>query len=392
MTDPDQVQVLLHRHALSRTDQAIVANLQEDGRRAYVNIARDIGVTEKTVRNRVKHLVDSKVIQIVALTSPAALGYRAGAMLGIVTDANTPASDIAAQIAQVPQVDYVVVTAGRFALLVELLARDMQTLRRIVETQLGKVAGVQSMEVFPYFRIDYQQARFLSFRGDGAKKTAVRAKEMDASGKRIAALLSVDGRLPVNEMAERLKISETQIRNRIKTLVTSEQMSVMAIINPLNLSFEAIAWVALKATAHYSLRALADDLNKIDNVSYVVICGGRFDIFAEIVGRNIPLLRPPLQTPDARPRVSSSGMHLDVRRNVRNDFFSNQLDRPHNILMWNTIDTQQHLVDALFFQLTTSLNQIIWCANHHRGRLSQQKIQAVPVLEQAGHLVIKVFV
>jgi DNA-binding Lrp family transcriptional regulator len=281
MTDPDQV--LLHRHALSRTDQAIVANLQEDGRRAYVNIARDIGVTEKTVRNRVKHLVDSKVIQIVALTSPAALGYRAGAMLGIVTDANTPASDIAAQIAQVTQVDYVVVTAGRFALLVELLARDMQTLRRIVETQLGKVAGVQSMEVFPYFRIDYQQARFLSFRGDGAKKTAVRAKEMDASGKRIAALLSVDGRLPVNEMAERLKISETQIRNRIKTLVTSEQMSVMAIINPLNLSFEAIAWVALKATAHYSLRALADDLNKIDNVSYVVICGGRFDIFAEVV-------------------------------------------------------------------------------------------------------------
>jgi len=281
MTEPDQV--LLLRHALSKTDQAIVANLQADGRRAYVNIARDIGVTEKTVRNRVRHLVESKIIQIVALTSPAALGYHAGAMVGIVTDGNTPASEVAAKMARIAEVDYVVVTAGRFSLLVEVLARDMQVMRKIIETRLGKISGVQSMEIFPYFSIDYQQARFLSFHGINGRRTAVRAKEMDPSGKRIAALLSVDGRLPVNEMANQLKISETQIRNRIRALVKSEQMSVLAIINPMNLSFEAIAWIAVKAAAGHSLRKLADDLNKIDNVSYVVICGGRFDIFAEVV-------------------------------------------------------------------------------------------------------------
>ena len=276
-------QVLLLRRSLSKTDRAIVATLQEDGRRPYVSIAREIGVTEKTVRNRVRQLVKSKIIQIVALTSPVALGYRAGAMIGIITDASTPASAVAAQAASVAGVDYVVVTAGRFSLLVEILARDMPTLRKIVETQIGAIAGVRSVEIFPYFRIDYQQARFSSFQGTEGRNTAVRATEMDAPGKRIAALLSLDGRLSVNEMAATLDISETQIRNRIKTLVTSQQMRVMAIINPMNLSFEAIAWVAIRAAPGFHLRRLADDLTQISNVSYLAICGGRFDMFVEVV-------------------------------------------------------------------------------------------------------------
>lgn len=279
----DADQVLLLRHALSKTDRAIVANLQEDGRRPYVSIAREIGVTEKTVRNRVRHLVESKVIQIVALTSPVALGYRAGAMIGVITDADAPASNVATEIASVSGVDYVVVTAGRFSLLVEILARDMQALRRISESKIGTIAGVRSVEIFPYFRIDYQQARFSGFQGAECQNTAVRATEMDAAGKRISALLSIDGRLSVNEMAAKLDISETQIRNRIRTLVTSQQMRVMAIINPMNLSFEAIAWVAIKAAPGHSVRQLADDLTRISNVSYLAICAGRFDMFVEVV-------------------------------------------------------------------------------------------------------------
>jgi len=73
---------LLLRRTLSANDRAIVASPQEDGRRVFVSIARDIGVTEKTIRNRVRYLLDNQVIQIVAITSPTALGYHSGALLG----------------------------------------------------------------------------------------------------------------------------------------------------------------------------------------------------------------------------------------------------------------------------------------------------------------------
>ena len=87
---------LFQHLTLSDMDRKIIAHLQENGRRSYVSIARDIGVTEKTVRTRARHFLDLKIIQIVALTSPTALGYNASAMVGITTDASVPASNIAA--------------------------------------------------------------------------------------------------------------------------------------------------------------------------------------------------------------------------------------------------------------------------------------------------------
>ena len=274
--------VLLH-WPLTEADKAIVSSLQEDGRRPFVNIARDIGVTEKTVRNRVRHLLDSRIIQIVAITSPAALGYHAGAMIGVTTDPGIAASEIAAVMTGIAEVDYVVVTAGRYSILVELLARDMRTLQRTIEQELGKIRGVVSLEVFPYFSIHYQQARFPAFDGELSSRPAVRSKEIDEIDKNIVAQLNINGRMPVIEIAEKLDISETQARKRIKRMIETESINVIAIINPMNLAFEAIAWVAIQAGPGQNLRQLADQIAHIGAVSYIAICAGRFDIFAEFV-------------------------------------------------------------------------------------------------------------
>jgi Lrp/AsnC family transcriptional regulator for asnA, asnC and gidA len=274
---------LLRHWPLSDVDRRIIAHLQEDGRRPFVSIAKDVGVTEKTVRSRVRQLLNSNIIQIVALTTPSALGYKAGALAALTTDPSVSASKISAALTQIDDVDYVVITTGRYGIFAEIISRNMKTLQETVENQIGKIAGVRSVELFPYFSLFYQQARFF-MRGESANgHSGVRDEELDNIDKAIAAELSYDGRVALKVVADKLDISETQVRTRIQNMTAGGTMSILAIVNPMNLQDRSIAWVAIRAKGGESLRSLADRISQISYVSYVVICAGRFDIFAEFV-------------------------------------------------------------------------------------------------------------
>jgi len=98
-------------HALlDDVGKAIVEQLQEDGRRPYATIARAVGLSEAAVRQRVARLQEAGVIQIVAVTDPLQLGFRRQAMVGIKSAGDVV--DLADALAEMPEVDYVVITAG----------------------------------------------------------------------------------------------------------------------------------------------------------------------------------------------------------------------------------------------------------------------------------------
>ena len=306
--------LLLH-WPLSEVDRRIIAHLQEDGRRSFVTIARDIGVTEKTVRAHVRHLLGSNIIQIVALTTPRALGYKAGALVALTTDPAVPASKIAKELTRIEDVDYVVITTGRYSIMAEIISRSMSSMQAVVETQIGRIEGVRSVEIFPYFRLYYQQARFFT-QGESAWETVgVKDQELDEIDKAIAVELSDDGRVALKVVADKLEISETQVRTRIQHMIESGTMNILAIVNPMNLESSAIAWVAIKATGGTTLRELADEIARITYVSYVVICAGRFDIFAEFVcPSNDELLEALDQRVRRLPRIANTEvfMYLDL--------------------------------------------------------------------------------
>ncbi|MDB6086051.1 MAG: hypothetical protein JWN43_3932, partial [Gammaproteobacteria bacterium] len=140
---------LLSHSPLSHTDRAIITHLQEDGRRSFVAIAQDLGLSEKTVRTRVHQLLDSKIIQITALTSPVAMGYHAGALVGVTTVPSVPPSQIARELSRIRDVDYVVTSAGRYNLMVEVISRDLPALQRVVESEIGRIEGIVAIELFP---------------------------------------------------------------------------------------------------------------------------------------------------------------------------------------------------------------------------------------------------
>jgi Lrp/AsnC family transcriptional regulator, regulator for asnA, asnC and gidA len=139
---------------LDDVGKAIVEQLQQDGRRSYATIARAVGLSEAAVRQRVARLQDTGVIQVVAVTYPLQLGFRRQAMVGVRADGDIVA--VADALAEMPEIDYVVITAGSFDVLVEAVCEDDDHLLELVGRRIRAVPGVRSTETFVYMKLRKQ--------------------------------------------------------------------------------------------------------------------------------------------------------------------------------------------------------------------------------------------
>jgi len=139
---------------LDATSKAIIEQLQEDGRRAYATIGKAVGLSEAAVRQRVQRLVESGVVQIVAVTDPMQVGFTRQAMIGIKCEGDLDA--LADTLADLPEVDYVVITAGGFDLLVEVVCEDDEHLLEVLNTKIRALPGVHGTETFVYLKLRKQ--------------------------------------------------------------------------------------------------------------------------------------------------------------------------------------------------------------------------------------------
>src|SRR5215203_4053653 len=105
------------RPLLDEVSKAIIEQLQQDGRRSYAAIGKVVGLSEAAVRQRVQRLTESGVMQVVAVTDPLQLGFARQAMVGI--RARGELESVAEALSDLPEVDYLVITAGSFDILVE---------------------------------------------------------------------------------------------------------------------------------------------------------------------------------------------------------------------------------------------------------------------------------
>ncbi len=123
-------------------DHSIVALLQEDGRMRYTEIAKILGVTEGTVRNRVAKLLEEKAIQIIGVLDPHRMGFGAPAIIGVSIQPRR-LEEAAAEIAEFEEVSYLIMVAGEYDLIVEVFCRDRKHLASFLKDQLLQVEGVQ---------------------------------------------------------------------------------------------------------------------------------------------------------------------------------------------------------------------------------------------------------
>jgi Lrp/AsnC family transcriptional regulator for asnA, asnC and gidA len=137
--------------SLDNIDKRIIEQLQEDGRRPYTQMAPAVGLSEAAVRQRVQRLIDGGVIQIVGVTDPRTLGFGRQAMIGITVEGDTRA--VADMVAAISEVIYVVLTAGSFDVLAEVVVEDDEHLLELINDRIRAIAGVRSTETFTYLRI-----------------------------------------------------------------------------------------------------------------------------------------------------------------------------------------------------------------------------------------------
>ncbi|MER6498324.1 Lrp/AsnC family transcriptional regulator [Streptomyces sp. NPDC001455] len=133
---------------------AIIEQLQEDGRRPYAAIGKAVGLSEAAVRQRVQKLLDQGVMQIVAVTDPLTVGFRRQAMVGINVDGDL--DPVAEALSAMAECEYVVMTAGSFDLIVEIVCEDDDHLLETINKRIRAIPGVRSTESFVYLKLKKQ--------------------------------------------------------------------------------------------------------------------------------------------------------------------------------------------------------------------------------------------
>ena len=136
---------------LDDIDKRLIEALQRDGRLPYTQLGQEVGLSEAAVRQRVRRLVDTGVTQIVAVTDPMTLGFRRMAMVGVRVDGDVRETAVA--VAALPQISYLVIVAGSYDLLVEVVCENDDDLLALLNGELRRIPGVRSTETFTYLRI-----------------------------------------------------------------------------------------------------------------------------------------------------------------------------------------------------------------------------------------------
>ncbi|MEO5535169.1 MAG: Lrp/AsnC family transcriptional regulator [Pseudolysinimonas sp.] len=140
--------------ALDDVSKGIIEQLQQDGRRSYADIGKVVGLSEAAVRQRVQKLTESGVMQVVAVTDPMQLGFYRQAMIGIRVTGDT--TRVAEELGAMASVDYVVLTAGSFDILAEVVCESDDDLIELLNHRIRAISGVISTETFVYLKLQKQ--------------------------------------------------------------------------------------------------------------------------------------------------------------------------------------------------------------------------------------------
>lgn len=132
---------------LDELDQQLISLLQSNGRASNIELAKQIGVSEGTIRRRFRSLIKDKIIKVVAIPDPAKLGRSTSALVGLQVDP-AEVDPVANKLASIPEVQYVSVTTGAFDIFVWVALGSPEELSSFLRLQVGSIAGVRRTETF----------------------------------------------------------------------------------------------------------------------------------------------------------------------------------------------------------------------------------------------------
>ncbi len=142
-------------------DIKIISMLQDDGRVSNVQIARDVGISEATVRRRLKRLFQDELMRVSALRDPGKMGYASEALVGVQADPDK-IDQVAEDLARLDEVDWVTVTTGTYDVFAWAALQSAEALGIFLRTKVGTIPGVRRTETLSICRLRSEGTAFRS--------------------------------------------------------------------------------------------------------------------------------------------------------------------------------------------------------------------------------------
>lgn len=132
-------------HKVDEVDNKIIAALRRDGRKSNVELGREIGVSEGTIRKRVARLIQEGIMQVIAVANPQKLGYQIEVLIGIHADINK-VKEIADRLGSMEEIRTTSISSGVYDILVVAFFHDNDELLDFLLNKLGNISGIKKTE------------------------------------------------------------------------------------------------------------------------------------------------------------------------------------------------------------------------------------------------------
>jgi Lrp/AsnC family transcriptional regulator for asnA, asnC and gidA len=282
---------------LDTLDCKMLSELHLDGRQPASNLAAKLGISRTSACQRLRRLLDGKIVSIGALTNALALGYNALAVTGIQVE-HGDLYAVADRLCAFPNVVAVILAVGWQDIIIWSLFPDQSELYGFTTGELGNVSGIRSTETVmiiewrhtsPYLFSQWQRFQPYShsshLRNDGQERSAAFAQEADQGRSvgidhldlLILREMERDARQPVSHLAKRLGISRANASMRLNRLLDHEVTRIAAFTNSPGPGSQISAMIGMKVSPR-EINAVLERVETIASVDWVAKVLGRYDV------------------------------------------------------------------------------------------------------------------
>ena len=271
----------LHRD-IKPLDLMLLREMALDATQTTTDLAKKLGRSRSTVQYRLQELLDRKVIKIVPVHNPVSAGYKMGVLIGLKVLPNRVTS-IAQEMASVPEVQNVIIFAGRYDIVLGAVFSDTDKLSDFLMNRLGTIQGVSALETMVTLKM--VKASFSFMTPDELPSRDISIPGMDALDLMIIRELQSDPQQPQADIAKKLGAGATTVRRRLKRLLDEHIIRIVAIADPHALGYNVRAMIGIK-TQPGMVDAVAEKLASYANVHYALLTTGPYDLVAWVVFRD----------------------------------------------------------------------------------------------------------
>lgn len=268
-------------------DRALVERLRADGRESNRSLATALGVNEITVASRLRRLETASIMRVVALTDMEAFGHRY-LVFAKLRAGSRSVTDVAEELARVPEAISVTVTTGRTDVIATVLARDRAHLGRVLGEDLPSVKGVEAIScelAIKVPRYDSMWALLQAPELPAEPPTAADGDVADDLDLSIIHWLQRDGRSSNRSIAKELDVSEGTVRSRIKRMEEAGLIRIQAVSDVLAFGITAHAYVGVQVAAG-AVKEIGSRLIEVEEIAVLSRTIGEFDYFAVVAAHD----------------------------------------------------------------------------------------------------------